>query len=151
MLNPRATLRDTVHRDLVLELPTDVRTIEHAVDYVIGRCPCCAEEARRLRQLLDRRAGVAARPEHVEEGLVDLGGIELARANHRVAHSLFLNAQSITVDNAWAARWVGAARAAAGAGGDNISLVVARLDADRTGIVPLLQRLAQRVFGRAGA
>jgi serine/threonine-protein kinase RsbW len=34
--------------DLVLELPTDVRTIEYAVDYVIGRCPCCAEEARRL-------------------------------------------------------------------------------------------------------
>jgi len=37
-----------VNRDLVLELPTDVRTIEHAVEYVIGRCPCCAEEARRL-------------------------------------------------------------------------------------------------------
>ncbi len=35
-------------RDLVLELPTDVRTIEHAVDYVLGRCPRCAEEARRL-------------------------------------------------------------------------------------------------------
>ena len=37
-----------MNRDLVLELPTDVRTIEHAVEYVIGRCPCCAEEARRL-------------------------------------------------------------------------------------------------------
>lgn len=35
-------------RDLVLELPTDIRTIEHAVDYVLGRCPRCAEEARRL-------------------------------------------------------------------------------------------------------
>ena len=44
----RATNRDSVNRDLVLELPTDVRTIEHAVEYVIGRCPCCAEEARRL-------------------------------------------------------------------------------------------------------
>ena len=43
-----ATNRDSVNRDLVLELPTDVRTIEHAVEYVIGRCPCCAEEARRL-------------------------------------------------------------------------------------------------------
>jgi len=43
-LNPRSASNG----DLVLELPTDVRTIEHAVDYVIGRCPCCAEEARRL-------------------------------------------------------------------------------------------------------
>jgi len=42
------TVRDSAKGDLVLELPTDVRTIEHAVDYVIGRCPCCAEEARRL-------------------------------------------------------------------------------------------------------
>lgn len=38
----------SVDRDLVLELPTDIRTIEHAVDYVLGRCPRCAEEARRL-------------------------------------------------------------------------------------------------------
>ena len=38
----------SLDRDLVLELPTDVRTIEHAVDYVLGRCPRCAEEARRL-------------------------------------------------------------------------------------------------------
>jgi anti-sigma regulatory factor (Ser/Thr protein kinase) len=43
-LNPRSASNG----DLVLELPTDVRTIEHAVAYVIGRCPCCAEEARRL-------------------------------------------------------------------------------------------------------
>jgi serine/threonine-protein kinase RsbW len=43
-------------RDLVLELPTDVRTIEHAVDYVIGRCPACAEQARRLQ--LNFRVGL---------------------------------------------------------------------------------------------
>jgi serine/threonine-protein kinase RsbW len=46
--SPRAAVGKSGSRDLVLELPTDVRTIEHAVDYVIGRCPCCAEEARRL-------------------------------------------------------------------------------------------------------
>jgi serine/threonine-protein kinase RsbW len=44
----RAAVPQSTNRDLVLELPTDVRTIEHAVEYVIGRCPCCAEEARRL-------------------------------------------------------------------------------------------------------
>ena len=43
-------------RDLVLELPTDVRTIEHAVQYVIGRCPCCVEEAKRLN--LNFRVGL---------------------------------------------------------------------------------------------
>lgn len=43
-------------RDLVLELPTDVRTIGHAVDYVIGRCPACAEQARRLQ--LNFRVGL---------------------------------------------------------------------------------------------
>ncbi|MEQ1856906.1 MAG: ATP-binding protein [Longimicrobiales bacterium] len=42
--------------DLVLELPTDVRSIEHAVEYVIGRCPKCAEEARRLN--LNLRVGL---------------------------------------------------------------------------------------------
>jgi len=35
-------------RDLVLELPTDVRSIEHAVEYVMRRCRSCAEQARRL-------------------------------------------------------------------------------------------------------
>jgi serine/threonine-protein kinase RsbW len=35
-------------RNLVLELPTDIRSIGHAVEYVIGRCPKCAEEARKL-------------------------------------------------------------------------------------------------------
>jgi serine/threonine-protein kinase RsbW len=48
--------RHAVPRDLVLELPTDVRTIEHAVDYVIGRCPACAEQARRLQ--LNFRVGL---------------------------------------------------------------------------------------------
>ncbi len=42
--------------DLVLELPTDVRSIEHAVEYVIGRCPQCDEEARRLN--LNFRVGL---------------------------------------------------------------------------------------------
>ncbi len=45
-----------MRRDMVLELPTDVRTIEHAVDYVIGRCPCCEEQARRLH--LNFRVGL---------------------------------------------------------------------------------------------
>jgi anti-sigma regulatory factor (Ser/Thr protein kinase) len=48
--------RHTVPRDLVLELPTDVRTIGHAVDYVIGRCPACVEQARRLQ--LNFRVGL---------------------------------------------------------------------------------------------
>lgn len=48
--------RQRGERDLVLELPTDIRTIEHAVDYVIGRCPACAEEARRLQ--LNFRVGL---------------------------------------------------------------------------------------------
>jgi anti-sigma regulatory factor (Ser/Thr protein kinase) len=42
--------------ELVLELPTDLRTIEHAVEYVIGRCPGCAEEVRRLN--LNFRVGL---------------------------------------------------------------------------------------------
>lgn len=55
MIDPIDPYR-TTPRDLVLELPTDVRTIEHAVDYVIGRCPDCAEEARRLQ--LNFRVGL---------------------------------------------------------------------------------------------
>lgn len=51
-IDPHQTMR----RDLVLELPTDVRSIEHAVDYVIGRCPSCAEQARRLQ--LNFRVGL---------------------------------------------------------------------------------------------
>jgi len=46
----------TEPRDLVLELPTDIRTIEHVVDYVIARCPACAEQARRLQ--LNFRVGL---------------------------------------------------------------------------------------------
>jgi serine/threonine-protein kinase RsbW len=44
-IDPHQTMR----RDLDLELPKDVRTIEHAVDNVIGRSPTCAEQARRLQ------------------------------------------------------------------------------------------------------
>jgi len=42
--------------DLVLELPNDVRTIEHAVEYVMQRCSTCAVQARRLR--LNFRVGL---------------------------------------------------------------------------------------------
>lgn len=43
-------------RDLVLELPTDLGSIQHAVDYVIGCCPTCTEEVRRLQ--LNFRVGL---------------------------------------------------------------------------------------------
>ncbi len=36
--------------ELVLELPSDLRTIEHAVEYVMERCAACREQAR-ARQL----------------------------------------------------------------------------------------------------
>jgi serine/threonine-protein kinase RsbW len=42
--------------DLVLELPNDVRTIQHAVEYVMQRCSTCAVQARRLR--LNFRVGL---------------------------------------------------------------------------------------------
>jgi serine/threonine-protein kinase RsbW len=35
--------------DLILELPTDIGSIEHAVDYVVRRCQSCEREAERLR------------------------------------------------------------------------------------------------------
>jgi serine/threonine-protein kinase RsbW len=35
-------------RELVLELPSDVRTIEHAVSYVMARCAVCEIAARKL-------------------------------------------------------------------------------------------------------
>lgn len=41
---------------LVLELPTDVRSIEHAVEYVVRRCGSCAQHAARLR--LNFRVGL---------------------------------------------------------------------------------------------
>jgi serine/threonine-protein kinase RsbW len=34
--------------DLVLELPTDIHTIEHAVEFVMSRCTTCTEQAKRL-------------------------------------------------------------------------------------------------------
>ena len=42
--------------DLVLELPTDIRSIEHAVEYVVDRCHCCESQADRLR--LNFRVGL---------------------------------------------------------------------------------------------
>jgi anti-sigma regulatory factor (Ser/Thr protein kinase) len=51
-----AARRTPTDKDLVLELPTDVRSIARAVDYVISRCPSCAEQTRRLR--LNFRVGL---------------------------------------------------------------------------------------------
>ena len=34
--------------ELVLELPKDIRSISHAVDYVMERCTACGEHARKL-------------------------------------------------------------------------------------------------------
>ncbi len=45
-----------MENDLVLELPTDVRSIEHAVEYVVRRCQGCDREADRLR--LNFRVGL---------------------------------------------------------------------------------------------
>ena len=42
--------------DLVLVLPTDVKSIEHAVDYVVQRCQSCERQADRLR--LNFRVGL---------------------------------------------------------------------------------------------
>ncbi len=41
---------------LVLELPTDVRSIEHAVDYVMSCCATCEDHGRRMR--LNFRVGL---------------------------------------------------------------------------------------------
>lgn len=43
--------------ELVLELPNDLRTIEHAVEYVMQRCAGCDEYARKLR--LNFRVGLS--------------------------------------------------------------------------------------------
>lgn len=40
--------RSALERDLVLELPTDIGSIEGAVEWVMQRCNCCEREARRL-------------------------------------------------------------------------------------------------------
>jgi serine/threonine-protein kinase RsbW len=45
-----------MENELVLELPTDVRSIEHAVEYVVRRCQACDAEAHRLR--LNFRVGL---------------------------------------------------------------------------------------------
>ena len=42
--------------ELVLELPTDLRSIEHAVEYVLRRCARCESYARRLS--LNLRVGL---------------------------------------------------------------------------------------------
>ena len=42
--------------DLVLEIPSDVRGIEEAVEYVMGRCVSCESRARKLR--LNFRVGL---------------------------------------------------------------------------------------------
>ncbi|MDH5589769.1 MAG: ATP-binding protein [Gemmatimonadota bacterium] len=36
-------------KDLILELPTDLQSIEDAVDYVVARCDACERAASRLR------------------------------------------------------------------------------------------------------
>jgi serine/threonine-protein kinase RsbW len=43
-----STRRSLTDRDLVLELPTDIRSIERAVEYVMQSCRTCSEQARRL-------------------------------------------------------------------------------------------------------
>lgn len=49
-------LNSGMDRDLVLELPTDIQSIEGAVDYVMSHCSSCAEHARRLN--LNFRVGL---------------------------------------------------------------------------------------------
>lgn len=49
-------MRPDMDSDLVLELPTDIRSIEGAVDYVMSRCQACTEHARRLN--LNFRVGL---------------------------------------------------------------------------------------------
>lgn len=41
-------LNHGMDRDLVLEIPTDIQSIEGAVDYVMSHCSGCVEQARRL-------------------------------------------------------------------------------------------------------
>ena len=42
--------------DLVLELPTDIQSIEGAVEFVMGRCSCFSEQERKLN--LNFRVGL---------------------------------------------------------------------------------------------
>ena len=48
MATRRAVRASAANRDLVLELPTDIGSIEGVVEYVMQRCQCCEREARRL-------------------------------------------------------------------------------------------------------
>jgi serine/threonine-protein kinase RsbW len=45
-----------MENEIVLELPTDVRSIEHAVDYVMRRCDVCERQGHRLH--LNFRVGL---------------------------------------------------------------------------------------------
>ncbi len=47
-------------QELILELPNDIRSIEHAVEYVTRHCSSCCEYARRLT--LNPRDGLTAAP-----------------------------------------------------------------------------------------
>jgi serine/threonine-protein kinase RsbW len=47
---------DGTDKDLVLELPTDVQSIDGAVEFVMGRCSGCAEHGRKLN--LNFRVGL---------------------------------------------------------------------------------------------
>jgi serine/threonine-protein kinase RsbW len=49
-------LNSDMGRDLVLELPTDIHSIDNAVEYVMSRCSTCSEHARRLN--LNFRVGL---------------------------------------------------------------------------------------------
>src|SRR5262245_40095285 len=55
---------------------------EHRLFALVGRVEAATLEARRLAQVVDRRAGIAARPEDVEQRLLDVAGIELPRPHH---------------------------------------------------------------------
>jgi serine/threonine-protein kinase RsbW len=45
-----------VDKELILELPNDIRSIEHAVEYVTRHCTTCSDYARRLN--LNFRVGL---------------------------------------------------------------------------------------------
>ncbi len=45
-----------MENELVLELPTDIRSIEHAVEYVVQHCPDCPTHGPRVR--LNFRVGL---------------------------------------------------------------------------------------------
>jgi serine/threonine-protein kinase RsbW len=51
-----AALDGGMRSGLVLELPTDIRSIDNAVNYVMSRCSVCAVQARRLH--LNFRVGL---------------------------------------------------------------------------------------------